>query len=103
MTVSEATNAAGGLLQQARLWIRKSATALDGEIQQTIAAGLLDLQESGVQRLNSDDPLVQQALKLYLKAQFGFSDGSEKFEAAYERLKASMSLSSDYRGEISDG
>ena len=40
--------------------------------------------------------LIQQAVKLYLKAHFGYDDQPEKWEAAYERLKAALSLSSDY-------
>lgn len=96
MIVSTALRIAESLLPDAKLWIRKTANNLDDEIIQTAAACLLDLKNSGIVQIEEDDPLIQQAVKLYLKAQFGYDDKSEKWEAAYERLKAALSLSFDY-------
>lgn len=96
MTICKANNLAEKLLPEARKWIRKSASNLDAEIQQTVAACMLDLKNAGIVVFRDDDPLLQQAAKLYLKAQFGYDDKSEKWEAAYEHLKAALSLSSEY-------
>ena len=100
MTIKVAVEIAEILLPEARLWVRKSKPNLDGEIKQTVAASMLDLKNSGVVNFNAEDPLLQQAAKLYLKAQFGYDDKSEKWEAAYERLKAALSISSDYNTEV---
>jgi uncharacterized protein with ATP-grasp and redox domains len=100
MTICKANNLAEKLLPEARKWIRKSASNLDAEIQQTVAACMLDLKNAGITVFRDDDPLLQQAAKLYLKAQFGYDDKSEKWEAAYEHLKAALSLSSEYTKKV---
>lgn len=46
-----------------------------------------------------DNPLIQQAVKLYCKAQFGYDDTSSKFAKSYELLKQSLSLSGEYNME----
>lgn len=92
-----------GLVVEARLWIRKSSDIFDDEIVQTMNSCLLDLKNAGVQKLDTDDALIKQALKLYLKAQFGYEEDSEKFARSYEHLKSSLSLSGDYNGRDNDG
>lgn len=105
MTIRQATDAAETLLPEAQKWLRRSSGKLDDEIIQTSAAALLDMKNAGIRRLDAEDPLIQQAVKLYLKAHFGTDDQPEKWDAAYERLKAALSLSSDYTvpGETADG
>lgn len=92
-----------GLVVEARLWIRKSSDIFDDEIVQTMDSCLLDLKNAGVQKVDTDDALIKQALKLYLKAQFGYEEDSEKFARSYEHLKSSLSLSGDYNGRDNDG
>lgn len=96
MTIDAAYNIASALLPEARMWVRKSVPNLDTEIEQTVAACMLDLKNAGIVNFSDEDPLLMQAAKLYLKAHFGYDDKSEKWEAAYERLKAALSLSGDY-------
>ena len=102
MTIKVAMAIAEVLLPDARLWVRKSSDNLDNEIIQTTAACMLDLKNAGVVNFKSEDPILQQAAKLYLKAQFGFSEDSAKWEAAYEHLKAALSLSSDYTEPVAE-
>lgn len=90
------------LIAEARTWLRMTTTTLDDEIEQTIAACILDLNNGGVVNLDTDDALIRQAVKLYLKAQFGYDTSREKFERAYEFLKYSLELSSDYNAESED-
>jgi hypothetical protein len=89
-------NIAKTWLPDAKLWIRRSSSAMDGEILQTTEAALWDLKMAGVRKFTPTDSLLKQAAKLYLKAQFGYSDESQKYETAYEHLKAAMSLCGDY-------
>ena len=96
MTITKVKNAATALLPEAKKWLRRSSDKLDEEILQTAAAAFLDMKNAGIKRLDKEDPLIRQAVKLYLKAHFGYDDQPEKWEAAYERLKAALSLSSDY-------
>ncbi len=82
-------------IANAKLWLRISTDAMDEEIGQTMDACLLDLHNAGVNAPQMASPLVQQAVKLYCKAQFGFGDDNDKFARAYEYLKCSLALSGD--------
>lgn len=87
-------------VQKVKLWIRKISIGniLDEEIWQDVLACCADLKISGVVKTDLDDPLIQQAVKLYCKAHFGYEEDSEKFQSAYDALKASLSLSGEYNG-----
>ena len=102
MNIELAIEIAEKLLPDAKLWIRKTSASLDAEVKQTTAACLLDLKNVGVVNVKVNDPLIQQAAKLYLKAQLGYDDKSEKWEAAYEHLKAALSLCSDYTEAVEE-
>lgn len=90
------------LLTVAKTWLRITSSAYDDEITQTIDACVLDLTNGGVVNIDSSDTLIQQAIKLYLKAQFGYNDESDKFAKAYEFLKYSLELSEDYNTEAEE-
>lgn len=96
MTISLAKEIAEKILPDAKKWIRRTSAKLDEEVLQTVAACMLDMKNAGITKISADDPLIQQAAKLYLKAQFGYDDKSDKWQVAYEHLKAALSLSSDY-------
>lgn len=91
------------LVTAARGWLRIGITSRDDEIRQVISACLIDLSNAGVANLDTTDPLIQQAMKLYLKSQFGYDEEAGRFGQAYEFLKCSLALSSDYNTEVSDG
>lgn len=84
------------LISAAHSWLRISTTSADDEIKQTVAACLIDLKNGGVAVIDVTDAAIRQAIKLYLKAQFGYDDKADKFAQAYEFLKRSLALSGDY-------
>ena len=96
MSLQNVNAMAVAILPEARTWIRRSKGTLDSEITQTIEAAFLDMSIAGIKNIDAGDALIKQAVKLYLKAQFGFNDDSTKYETAYEHVKAAMSLCSDY-------
>lgn len=96
MILMDTESMAEQLLQDAKIWLRKSGTSLEKEIIQTIEAAFLDLSIAGIKNIDAGDALIKQAVKLYLKAQFGYNEESAKYEAAYEHVKSAMSLCSDY-------
>lgn len=67
------------------------------EVTDLIQAAVVDLVRQGVDTVNLDEPSTKQAIKLYVKGYYGYDDGS-RFQTAYEKLSAAMSLSSDYEG-----
>ena len=88
------------LLASAKIWLGYTKNVFDDEIIQTMQACILDLTNGGVNHIDMDDPLIQQALKLYLKAQFRSDPSADKFAKSYEFLKYSLELSSDYNQEV---
>lgn len=91
------------LVESAKGWLRITTDKRDDEIRQTMEACLIDLSNGGVKVIDLHDSAIQQAVKLYLKAQFGYDLEAEKFGKAYEFLKAGLALSGDYNKEDSDG
>lgn len=90
------------LVSSARGWLRISTTSRDDEIRQVLSACLIDLSIGGVAVINTTDYQIQQAMKLYLKAMFGYDANAEKFGQAYEFLKRALALSGDYNTESED-
>ena len=88
------------LRPEAKLWLRRKSESLDSEVEQTVAACLMDLGVVGVKNIDAEDPLIQQAAKLYLKANFGYDDNAERWQQFYDRLKAFLSSSSAYTEEV---
>lgn len=79
--------------------LRVRTSAFDGEVQGLIDACIADLQLVGVtvsEDTAEGDPLITRAVILYAKANFGYSDDSEKYRQAYDYLKCSLSLAGDY-------
>ena len=85
---------------------RAKSAAVDDEIQDLIDACKADLRLVGAivpedtpaegKEAAAGDPLITRAIVLYAKANFGYSEDSEKYRAAYDYLKCSLSLAGDY-------
>ena len=82
------------------LSIIDTSTLKDDEIMLFINAGVLDMKRQGIDSENKiKDDLIQAAIVMYVKANFGMCDVKEK-ELAQERyitLCNNLSLSSDYK------
>lgn len=87
------------LIESARKWLRIGTNSLDEEIGQVIEACLIDLKNSGVVVVDVNDKAIQQAVKLFLKAQFGYDENATRFAEAYEFFKKSLALSGLYNEE----
>lgn len=86
------------LVEEVKLRLRVKSTSFDGgEIQPLIDACKQDLKRVGI-NVDDTDPLVKQAIVFYCKANFGFSEDSERYRAAYNSLRDSMALSGEYGG-----
>lgn len=89
-----------GLKEQVKVALRLRSSAFDEtEIEPIVSACKVDLRLAGVVNTADSDVLVARAVVLYAKANFGFSEDSEKYARAYELLKASMALSGEYGRE----
>lgn len=85
------------------LSIVQTATAKDEEIKMWIGAAISDMNRQGIDVLNNvEDSLVQGAVVLYVKANFGFTDAKEKeiAQKSYNQVVNNLSLSSEYQMEV---
>ena len=95
------------MLDKVKNALRVKTAAFDDEIQDLIDACKADLRLVGVnvpeektpaegEEPTAGDPLITRAIILYAKANFGYSDDGERYRAAYDYLKCSLSLAGDY-------
>ena len=89
------------LLDDVKAALRIDGTEHDTEISDLIDAARQDLVLSGVSRERANDPndpLIKRAIIVYARAQFEWDHpNAERLQAAYDMLKAHLSLSADYR------
>ena len=82
------------------LSIVETATLKDEEIKMWIQAGIVDLNRQGiVASVGTTDNLVQSAIVMFVKANFGNVDIKEKelAQRTYSLLCANLGLSEDYK------
>jgi uncharacterized phage protein (predicted DNA packaging) len=85
------------MIEKVRKSLRISHTALDDDIQDLIEAALMELQLSGIKKLDESDPLIIRAVTVYCKAEFGFDNpDAERFRNSFESLRNHLALAGDY-------
>ncbi|MGL5085316.1 MAG: head-tail connector protein [Clostridium sp.] len=88
------------MLDKVKQSLRIKSNSLDTEVTDLIESAKLDLKISGVVKINEEDPLIQQAIKTYCKANFGLDNkDSEKYQKSYDMLKQHLSLCGEYNVE----
>ena len=85
------------MLEKIKLSLRITHNKLDEELQDLINSCLRDLSISGVRNLDENDPLIQQAIKIYIKSEMEQDvNKCNRLTEAYKNLKISLSLCEDY-------
>lgn len=88
------------MLEKVKQALRIKSATFNEEIEDLIEAAKLDLEVSGI-NVTIDDKLVQRAVVVYCKANFGLENNdSEKFTKAYEHIKTLLGLAGKYNGSI---
>ena len=88
------------MLEKIKSSLRVKSNSLNSEIQDLIDSAKLDLKISGVTKIDEEDPLIIQAIKIYCKANFGLDNKySEKYQKSYDMLKQHLSLCGEYNVE----
>ena len=85
------------------LSIVPTATVKDDEIVMWINAGISDMVRQGIDvEHNISDGLIQGAIIMFVKSNFGMVDAKEKEIAknTYTQLSGNLSLSKDYKLEV---
>lgn len=89
------------MLEQVKLDLRLSHSKLDQDILDNIEACELDLKRVGIDPLKID-ALMKKAIKLYMRWQYNFENQADRYMNAYKSLRNAMSLSGDYKLEVTD-
>jgi hypothetical protein len=88
------------MLDRVKPVLRIINTAHDAEIQLLIDSCKADMGLAGINYNKtvegSTDPLIEQAIMLYCKGNFGYDENSERFKEAYLKLKIALALSPEY-------
>lgn len=88
------------IVDEVKVALRVSHTALDSEINDLIAAARQDLILSGVTAIKANDDndaSIKHAIFTYCKAHFGWDNpDAERLLQAFDRLKSQLTLSGDY-------
>lgn len=85
------------MLEKVKKALRITHDVLDSEIEDLIESAKLDMQISGVKKVEEDDPLIQRAIIIYCKGNFGLENpDSEKYQTSYKSLKTHLALCGEY-------
>lgn len=89
------------MLNDVKIALRISHSALDSEITDLIAACRVDLILAGVKPAkanDNNDAAVRMAIKTYCKAHFGYDNpDADRLLEAYNQQKYRLTLAGDYR------
>lgn len=83
-------------IEEGKKAVRVTASQLDDEVRDTIAAAVLDLGTAGVKDAN--DMLTDTAIRLYLRWHFDYMGKAEQYQRAYSDLKSVLALMPEYNG-----
>lgn len=76
--------------------VRTKSDEAAEEIAELVDSCVKDLEIAGVYVTDLEESLTRNAVKLYVKANYGYDGDSERFREAYFDLKNAMALSGDY-------
>jgi len=76
--------------------VRVKSDSSAEELYDLTVACIADLRIAGVYVTDPEDALCLQAIKLYVKAHYGYESDSDKFKTCYKALKDAMALCGDY-------
>lgn len=84
------------LLADAKLAMRLTTNAYDGEITRLLAAGAADLGIVDVDASDDTDPLIVQALITYARLHFGTPSDADYLQKSYDEQKAQLISNRNY-------
>ena len=85
------------MLQAVKLALRVVTDAYDNEISALIASALADIGITGTDAESlSDDPLVVQAIKTYVRMNFGSPSDYDRLKRSYDEQKAQLQTATGY-------
>ena len=85
------------MLEKLRKALRITHTQLDDEIEGLVEVAKADMKLSGIVKIAEEDPMIYQAIKTYVKAEYEVDIAkSTKYRESYDLLKCHLALCSEY-------
>lgn len=84
------------MLDAVKLALRIVTDAFDDELNDLIAAALLDLRLAGITNTDTTDALVKRAVITYCRLNFGQPDDYDRLKKSYDEQKAQMGMATGY-------
>ena len=84
------------MLEKVKLALRIVTNDFDGELNDLIAAALLDMGVAGVAEPDDTDALIIRAVITYCRLNFGAPDDYDRLKASYDEQKAQLSTCTGY-------
>ena len=81
------------MLEEVKIALRITTTAYDSEISALIESAKADL---GIVGITEDDVLVKQAIKTYVRMNFGSPSDYDRLKRSYDEQKAQMQSATGY-------
>ena len=89
------------LLDKIRETLRITHNKLDNEIQDMIDACKNDMIISGISKIDEEDPLVLQAIKVYCKREYESDmNKRDRYDLAYDNIIKHMGLTKEYGYDV---
>lgn len=89
------------LLDKIRETLRITHNKLDNEIQDMIDACKNDMIISGISKIDEEDPLVLQAIKVYCKREYESDmNKRDRYDLAYDNIIKHMGLTKEYGDNV---
>ena len=89
------------LLDKIRETLRITHNKLDNEIQDMIEACKNDMIISGISKIDEEDPLVLQAIKVYCKREYESDmNKRDRYDLAYDNIIKHMGLTKEYGYDV---
>lgn len=84
------------MLEKVKLALRIVTNDFDGELNDLIAAALLDMGVAGVTEAVETDALIIRAVITYCRLNFGAPEDYDRLKASYDEQKAQLSTCTGY-------
>lgn len=84
------------MLARVKLALRITTDAFDTELNDLIAAALIDLTHAGITAPMESDPMVIRAVITYCRLHFGQPDDFDRLKRAYDEQKAQLGMATGY-------
>ncbi len=83
-------------LQAVKLALRIVTDAFDSELNDLIAAALIDLRQAGITNADETDPMIRRAIVTFCKLNFGQPDEYDRLKRSYDEQKAQLGMATGY-------